>query len=126
MPVLVASVICVIYTLYLLFALNGSISSADGNTSSEQVQRELVSAKSKVNEISDKGTSNQNDIAFLKEKIESLEELTRNEAVADQKEDANERSKSLLTRLIIALCLTLILISFLLFSARNTDIDKKS
>lgn len=125
-PVLVASVICVVYTFYLLFSLNASMLSSDSNGSSEQIQSELLTTKVKLNEIADKGSSSQNDINFLKEKVRSLEELTQNESDLDQNSAPNQESNNLLTRLIFAFCLTLILIIFLLFGARNSSIGKKS
>ncbi|MDG1331769.1 MAG: DUF5457 domain-containing protein [Crocinitomicaceae bacterium] len=124
MPLVVAAVICVIYTFYLLFALNGSISTSE-STSSEQVQSELTSVKAKLNELSDGQSLDKEDIAFLNEKMASLEELLLNKSEGS-KDDSNKRSRSLVTRLIMALCLSFILLFSLLFGASSKGVSPKS
>jgi hypothetical protein len=125
MPVLVIAVICALYTFYLLFVLNQTVSMSPENSYSEQIKKELALTKSKLNEVSEKGVSSTSDIDYLKEKIDSLQELTQNASEDDQNSQSNEKIHSLLTRLIVSLFLTLILVSVLLFSARNKVISKK-
>ncbi|MFK7787141.1 MAG: DUF5457 domain-containing protein [Crocinitomicaceae bacterium] len=126
MPVLIVSVICVVYTFYLLFVLNATVSMSTNNGYSEQITKELTSAKSTLEAVSEKGSSNEKDIDFLQEKLHSIEELTQNASENNQNGASNDKINSLLTRLIIALLLSLILVSFLLFSTRNKGVSNKS
>ncbi len=125
MPVLIVSVICIVYTFYLLFVLNATVSISTKSSYSEQITKELASAKSTLEAVSEKGSSNERDIDLLKEKLQSVEELTQSASGNDQNEASNNKISSLLKRLIVALLLSLILVSFLLFSARNKMIKKK-
>lgn len=122
-PLLVASIICVIYTFYLLFALNQSVSTAESGNSSERNQQDLVSVRAKLSEISEKTVLSKDDVLFVKQTIEEQAEKTRK---IDQKEDSNDRISSLIIRLILSFCLTIVFVTFFLFSTGNVGLSKKS
>jgi len=115
MLALIGVVICVIYIVYLLFAINGSIPSNGSAETSSQVQQELSSLKSQLAEISEPGSVSEQSAAVLSEKVESIERLAEKTTdINAHNGESNEKVKRLVARLVVVLSLTFILFSWLL------------